>query len=203
MSLPARRFGCRSGRASKFLRKMGEIYSIYPSSQLITQRPIIRAKPAGHLLGRPRKRTDHATHSDKSSHHGSPDQLRSRDRRSHPWAQDRASDTAGKPHRHRPADQAVCLSRWHCPDGIDPDGIDPDTIPDIGKGFGWHPHSGIATVSLLFDGTIFAVDSTGMQADLESGAVAWFMAGGGAWHGGKVLEPVGGYQLWGRHASGT
>jgi len=81
-------------------------------------------------------------------------------------------------------------------DGIAPDGIDPDTIPDIGKGFGWHPHSGIATVSLLFDGTIFAVDSTGMQADLESGAVDWFMAGGGAWHGGKVLEPVGGYQLW-------
>ncbi|MBO9582216.1 MAG: pirin family protein [Sphingobium sp.] len=63
-------------------------------------------------------------------------------------------------------------------------------------GFGWHPHSGIATLTLILDGAIHYADSTGAKGVLESGAVEWFEAAGGAWHSGGGVEAGAVYQLW-------
>jgi len=59
---------------------------------------------------------------------------------------------------------------------------------DIGKasfqGIGLHPHSGIATVSYLFEGSVRYEDTTGATGVLPAGGLEWFKAGRGAWHGG-------------------
>jgi len=63
-------------------------------------------------------------------------------------------------------------------------------------GFGWHPHSGIATVTLMLEGAAAYADSTGAQGVLPAGAVEWFQAGGGAWHTGRPVAAGAAYQLW-------
>jgi redox-sensitive bicupin YhaK (pirin superfamily) len=65
-------------------------------------------------------------------------------------------------------------------------------------GFGLHPHSGIATVTHLFEGSVRYEDTTGATGVLPAGGVEWFKAGHGAWHGGGP-GPTGrarGFQLW-------
>jgi redox-sensitive bicupin YhaK (pirin superfamily) len=51
-------------------------------------------------------------------------------------------------------------------------------------GIGLHPHSGIATVTYLFEGSVRYEDTTGATGVLPAGGVEWFKAGHGAWHGG-------------------
>jgi redox-sensitive bicupin YhaK (pirin superfamily) len=66
------------------------------------------------------------------------------------------------------------------------------------QGMGLHPHSGIATVSYLFEGSVRYEDSTGAIGVLPAGGVEWFTASHGAWHGGG-LDDAGrarGFQLW-------
>ena len=63
--------------------------------------------------------------------------------------------------------------------------------------FGFHPHSGIATLTLLLDGGFAYEDSTGAAGVMETGGVEWMQAGGGVWHTGKGTgERIKGYQLW-------
>src|SRR2546426_2765519 len=64
-------------------------------------------------------------------------------------------------------------------------------------GIGLHPHSGIATVSYLFEGSVRYEDSNGATGVLLAGGVEWFKAGHGAWHGGGGGDTgrVGGFQL--------
>lgn len=63
--------------------------------------------------------------------------------------------------------------------------------------FGWHPHSGIATLTLLLEGAFEYEDSTGARGEMGRGAVEWMQAGGGVWHTGKSRGERGqGYQLW-------
>ena len=66
------------------------------------------------------------------------------------------------------------------------------------SGFGLHPHSGITTVTHLFEGSVRYEDSTGATGTLESGGVEWFKAGLGAWHGGGPADTgrARGFQLW-------
>src|ERR1700682_4020601 len=52
------------------------------------------------------------------------------------------------------------------------------------SGMGLHPHSGIATVSYLFEGSVRYEDSSGAIGVLPAGGVEWFKAAHGAWHGG-------------------
>lgn len=63
---------------------------------------------------------------------------------------------------------------------------------------GLHPHSGIATVTYLFDGDVRYEDSTGATGVLPAGGVEWFKAGHGAWHGGGLGDSgrARGFQLW-------
>jgi len=73
---------------------------------------------------------------------------------------------------------------------------------DFGAGFGWHPHSGIATVTVSFTGAGWYADSTGETGELQAGGVEWMQAGGGVWHTGGPsatdAEGAGilGFQLW-------
>ena len=61
-----------------------------------------------------------------------------------------------------------------------------------------HPHSGIATVTYLFEGTIRYEDSNGATGVVHAGGVEWFKAAHGAWHaGGPGDSPrTRGFQLW-------
>jgi redox-sensitive bicupin YhaK (pirin superfamily) len=64
--------------------------------------------------------------------------------------------------------------------------------------FGLHPHSGIATLTHLFEGDVRYEDTTGATGVLPQGGVEWFKAGHGAWHGGGAgdSERTRGFQLW-------
>jgi redox-sensitive bicupin YhaK (pirin superfamily) len=68
-------------------------------------------------------------------------------------------------------------------------------------GFGMHPHSGIATLTCMMQGSASYEDTTGEQGKqglLPEGGVEWMQAGGGVWHSssptaGTVMR---GFQLW-------
>jgi redox-sensitive bicupin YhaK (pirin superfamily) len=66
------------------------------------------------------------------------------------------------------------------------------------SGFGLHPHSGIATLTYLLEGSVRYEDTTGATGVLPQGGVEWFKAGDGAWHGGGAAESgrSRGFQLW-------
>jgi redox-sensitive bicupin YhaK (pirin superfamily) len=72
--------------------------------------------------------------------------------------------------------------------------IDPKRMPPIG----FHPHSGIATLTLLFEGQISYEETSGTQGIIEPGGVEWMRAAGGVWHTGGVAGTARakGYQLW-------
>ena len=52
----------------------------------------------------------------------------------------------------------------------------------------WHPHSGIATVTVPLEGAIRIADTTGADVVLPAGGIEWMRAGHGVWHTGQV-EP--------------
>ena len=67
-----------------------------------------------------------------------------------------------------------------------------------GPRFGIHPHSGIATITLLLEGDLRYEDTTGKAGLLPAGGVEWMRAGGGVWHDGAPLpgSRMFGLQLW-------
>jgi len=71
---------------------------------------------------------------------------------------------------------------------------DPATAPQ----FGWHPHSGIATVTVILEGRVGFAETTGRQGTLDAGGVEWMRAAGGVWHSGGMEgeQRVKGFQLW-------
>jgi len=76
-----------------------------------------------------------------------------------------------------------------------------DLIDNQGKpfsGFGLHPHSGIATLTYVAEGSVRYEDTNGATGLLRAGGIEWMQAGGGVWHGGGVGEPgrTRGFQLW-------
>ena len=61
----------------------------------------------------------------------------------------------------------------------------------------WHPHSGIATVTVLLDGAIRIADTTGADVVLPAGGIEWMRAGHGVWHTGQVQPgEARAFQLW-------
>jgi redox-sensitive bicupin YhaK (pirin superfamily) len=61
-----------------------------------------------------------------------------------------------------------------------------------------HPHSGVAVLTYLHDGSLCTVDSESTQCTLASGAVGWLRSGRGAWNVGPAITSgaVLGYRLW-------
>src|SRR5258705_7391881 len=72
--------------------------------------------------------------------------------------------------------------------------IDPKRMPPIG----FHPHSGIATLTLLLEGQIHYEETSGTKGIIEPRGVEWMRAAGGVWHTGGVAGTARakGYQLW-------
>jgi redox-sensitive bicupin YhaK (pirin superfamily) len=64
--------------------------------------------------------------------------------------------------------------------------------------FGWHPHSGIATLTVVQEGATSYEETTGQKGVLSAGGVEWMRAGRGVWHTGSTLGEVAtkGFQLW-------
>jgi redox-sensitive bicupin YhaK (pirin superfamily) len=69
--------------------------------------------------------------------------------------------------------------------------------PTMSMERGWHPHSGIATVTVMLDGAVRFAETTGRQGVLPAGGVEWMRAGGGVWHtGAPEPGPAKAFQLW-------
>src|SRR6202022_635104 len=76
-----------------------------------------------------------------------------------------------------------------------------DLIDNQGKpfaGFGFHPHSGIATLTYVAEGSVRYEDTNGATGLLRAGGVEGMRGGGGVGHGGGSGEPgrTRGFQLW-------
>jgi redox-sensitive bicupin YhaK (pirin superfamily) len=65
-------------------------------------------------------------------------------------------------------------------------------------GFGLHPHSGIATLTYVAEGSVNYQDTNGATGLLPAGGIEWMRAGSGVWHGGGTGESgrTRGFQLW-------
>ena len=71
---------------------------------------------------------------------------------------------------------------------------------DYIKGFPWHPHRGIETITYVLYGSIEHGDSMGNKGVIESGDVQWMTAGSGIVHQempkGQKDGAMWGFQLW-------
>ncbi|NQU13243.1 MAG: pirin family protein [Desulfobacteraceae bacterium] len=75
-----------------------------------------------------------------------------------------------------------------------------DNPEDYIKGFPWHPHRGIETITYVLDGEVEHGDSMGNKGVISSGDVQWMTAGSGIIHQempkGDEKGLMGGFQLW-------
>jgi len=71
---------------------------------------------------------------------------------------------------------------------------------DYIKGFPWHPHRGIETITYMLHGEVEHSDSVGNQGVISAGDVQWMTAGSGIFHQ-EMPRPAAdgrmyGFQLW-------
>lgn len=93
---------------------------------------------------------------------------------------------------------------FHDPSELDPfllfDDFRNERPEDYAKGFPWHPHRGIETITYVLDGTVAHADSLGNKGDLNAGDVQWMTAGSGILHQemprGNADGQMHGFQLW-------
>ena len=91
----------------------------------------------------------------------------------------------------------------------DPSELDPflmfddfrgDHPEDYIRGFPWHPHRGIETITYVLNGTVEHGDSLGNTGTLGAGDVQWMTAGSGILHQempkGNIAGQMHGFQLW-------
>lgn len=68
------------------------------------------------------------------------------------------------------------------------------------KGFPWHPHRGIETITYVLSGTVEHADSLGNNGSLSDGDIQWMTAGSGIIHQempkGNENGAMHGFQLW-------
>jgi len=68
------------------------------------------------------------------------------------------------------------------------------------KGFPWHPHRGIETITYMLAGSVEHGDSLGNSGEITVGDVQWMTAGSGIIHQempkGDSAGRMGGFQLW-------
>src|SRR5690606_34781614 len=71
---------------------------------------------------------------------------------------------------------------------------------DFLRGFPWHPHRGIETITYVLAGTVEHGDSLGNRGRLGAGDVQWMTAGSGILHQemplGNAKGQMHGFQLW-------
>jgi redox-sensitive bicupin YhaK (pirin superfamily) len=75
-----------------------------------------------------------------------------------------------------------------------------EILDDYIKGFPWHPHRGIETITYMLTGKVEHGDSMGNSGVIEPGDVQWMTAGSGIIHQempkGDLYGRMGGFQLW-------
>jgi redox-sensitive bicupin YhaK (pirin superfamily) len=75
-----------------------------------------------------------------------------------------------------------------------------DHRDDFVKGFPWHPHRGIETITYVLDGDVEHQDSLGNRGVIRPGDVQWMTAGSGIIHQempqGSPTGRMWGFQLW-------
>ena len=74
-----------------------------------------------------------------------------------------------------------------------------DNPDDYVKGFPWHPHRGIETVTYMLGGTVEHGDNIGNSGAIGPGDIQWMTAGGGVFHQEMPKPSKGmmhGLQLW-------
>lgn len=76
--------------------------------------------------------------------------------------------------------------------------LDYANVPPTDTMFGIHPHSGIATLTVVLSGALVYEDTTGKSGSVGAGGLEWMKAGGGVWHDGHPVgsKPLQLYQLW-------
>lgn len=93
---------------------------------------------------------------------------------------------------------------FHKPREFDPfllfDDFRNDDPKQFEKGFPWHPHRGIETITYVLDGQVEHGDSLGNKGVLGAGSVQWMTAGSGIMHQemprGNARGQMHGFQLW-------
>jgi len=93
---------------------------------------------------------------------------------------------------------------FHDPSELDPfllfDDFRNDRPEDFLRGFPWHPHRGIETITYVLAGTVEHGDSLGNRGALGAGDVQWMTAGSGIMHQemplGNAKGQMHGFQLW-------
>lgn len=93
---------------------------------------------------------------------------------------------------------------FHNPEMFDPyllfDDFRNENPEDYARGFPWHPHRGIETITYVLAGSVAHEDSLGNQGTLGPGAVQWMTAGSGIMHQeipkGNSQGQMHGFQLW-------
>lgn len=93
---------------------------------------------------------------------------------------------------------------FHKPREFDPfllfDDFRNDDPRQFEKGFPWHPHRGIETITYVLDGEVEHGDSLGNSGVLGAGSVQWMTAGSGIMHQemprGNAKGQMHGFQLW-------
>ena len=75
-----------------------------------------------------------------------------------------------------------------------------EILEDYIKGFPWHPHRGIETITYMLAGKVEHGDSMGNSGVIDPGDVQWMTAGSGIIHQempkGDLYGRMGGFQLW-------
>lgn len=93
---------------------------------------------------------------------------------------------------------------FHNPEQMDPfllfDDFRNEHPRDYLRGFPWHPHRGIETITYVLAGTVDHADSLGNTGSLGAGDVQWMTAGSGILHQempqGNPAGQMHGFQLW-------
>jgi hypothetical protein len=93
---------------------------------------------------------------------------------------------------------------FHDPKALDPfllfDDFRNERPEDFLRGFPWHPHRGIETITYVLNGTVEHGDSLGNAGTLGAGDVQWMTAGSGILHQempqGNAKGQMHGFQLW-------
>lgn len=91
----------------------------------------------------------------------------------------------------------------------DPSELDPfllfddfrnDNPKSFEKGFPWHPHRGIETITYVLEGNVDHADSLGNSGSLGAGDIQWMTSGSGILHQempkGNLKGQMHGFQLW-------